>query len=132
MFWDLWDPGTFGILEPSNHPALSSSTGSTAMRRRRWVATGVLAALVLAGCGAPQLGPDREAFKTVDALYTAVSLRDPAQLERCGSELKKLLDDGKLPEAAYRSLEGILVDAREARWEPARRRLRDFMLAQRP
>jgi hypothetical protein len=103
------------------------------MTRQRWagLAFGAVLAIV-AGCGAPQIGPDREAFKSIDALYTAVSLRDAAQLERCGAELKQLQAAGKLPEPAYRSLEGILADARSANWGPARQHLRDFMLAQRP
>ena len=77
------------------------------------------------------MGPDREAFQTVDALYTAVSLRDLPQLERCGKTLKQLQEEGKLPDAAYQSLESIVADAHAQRWEPAREHLRDFMLAQR-
>lgn len=102
------------------------------MTRQRIAAGLIGVALIVGGCGAPQIGPDEEAFKTVDALYTAVSAHDAPQLERCEADLKRLQSEGKLPEDAYRSLDSVVVDARARRWEPARQRLRDFMLAQRP
>lgn len=89
-------------------------------------------ALVLGGCGQPQLGPSPEAFKAVDALYTAVSVRDASQLDRCDTALKRFQSEGTLPDAASGSLSAIIAEARAGSWEPARQRLRDFMLAQRP
>ena len=82
------------------------------------------------GCGPPQIGADRDVFKNVDALYTAVSLRDPALLDRCAGKLRALRDAGKLPPAAGRSLEGIVAEARGGKWERAQSRLGDFMLGQ--
>lgn len=93
----------------------------------------VLGALLLAltgGCGAPRIGEAPEAFTAVDALYTAVSLRDTSQLDRCESNLRGLREAGKLPTDAADRLASITTEARAGQWEPARSRLRDFMLAQ--
>ncbi|MBX6314055.1 MAG: hypothetical protein IRY99_14235 [Isosphaeraceae bacterium] len=92
----------------------------------------VLAALAfVGGCGPPQIGADREAFKAVDALYTAVSLRDPQQLGRCEQALRDLHAAGKLPEAAHQRLEAIIAQARGGQWENAQGRLGEFMRGQR-
>ena len=86
----------------------------------------------LGGCGRPpQIGDDKAAFKAVDALFTAVSLRDPQLLERCDQTLRNLRVGGKLPEAAGTSLEAIVAEAREGKWESARDRLGNFMRGQR-
>src|SRR5262245_1035512 len=96
---------------------------------RRLAVLGAMAALAVIGCGSPQIGPDDEAFKTVDALYTAISLRDPAQTERCAKTLTALHDTGRLPDNAYRRLETIITRAHgdPSSWEKARVALRDFM-----
>jgi hypothetical protein len=103
------------------------------MRHRRSGALGLIAAVVLAaGCGrAPEMGPDRETFKTVDALYTAVSLRDTVQLDRCAATLEGLRAAERLPGRAHGALAGIIGVARQGEWESARQELRDFMLDQR-
>jgi hypothetical protein len=89
-------------------------------------------ALIIGGCGSqPQIGPDREAFKSVDALYTAISLRDPGLLDRCAARLGELAASGKLPEPAHRSLGEIIAEARSGRWEPSQEQLARFMEAQR-
>jgi hypothetical protein len=90
-----------------------------------------LLVLLLGGCGGPpQIGADRETFKTVDALYTAIGLRDAARVEQVGAKLKSLHDAGKLPDGAYRTLESIIEESREQKWEPALARLSRFMEGQ--
>ena len=92
---------------------------------------GLLVLLLLEGCGEPpQIGADRETFKAVDALYTAIGLRDAARVEQTGAKLKSLRDAGKLPGGAYRSLEPIIAESREQQWEPALGRLSRFMEGQ--
>jgi hypothetical protein len=89
-------------------------------------------AFTLGGCGRPaQIGKDRETFKAVDALYTAVSLRDPQLLQRCDQTLQSLRTSGKLAKAAHDSLESIVSEARAGKWEDAQSRLGDFMRGQR-
>src|SRR5882757_7688672 len=97
------------------------------------LATSLLAlALAAGGCGrAPQIGADKDSFKAVDALYTAVSLRDLQHLDRCAKALRDLKAEGKLPEAAGQSLDAIVAEAREGHWEQAQGRLGDFMRGQR-
>ena len=86
----------------------------------------------LSGCGGPdQIGGDKETFRAVDALYTAISLRDPMPLGRCEGNLHDLRAAGKLPEKAAATLETIIATAREGQWEEAQRRLGDFMRGQR-
>ena len=78
------------------------------------------------------MGPDREVFHTVDALYTGVSLRDSNQVDRCASTLETLKQAGKLPAPAGKTLARIIDQARDGDWEDSQSRLRKFMLAQRP
>ena len=100
---------------------------------RAWstIAAMLWAALV-AGCSAtPQMGPDREVFSTIDALFTAVSLREPSRVDRCAETLETLHDEGKLPGAAFEALEAIIDRAEDGDWESSQADLRRFMLAQR-
>jgi hypothetical protein len=92
----------------------------------------VLAGLValFSGCGEAQMGPDREAFKAVDALFTAVSLREPVQVARCATTLAELKDEGRLPDSAFEELSAIVERTKAGEWEPAQVRLREFMLGQ--
>ena len=97
---------------------------------RRCILFTVLIALGIGGCSPPQIGPDKATFKAVDALYTAVSLRELKYLERSEKALQELKAQGKLPESAARSLDAIIAEARGGDWEPAQRRLGDFMRGQ--
>ncbi|WP_240907367.1 hypothetical protein [Paludisphaera rhizosphaerae] len=87
--------------------------------------------LVLAGCGgASQIGADPDAFKAVDALYTAVSLREPDRVDRCVATLASLRDAGKIDGGPLEELEGIAAEAKSGSWEPAQSRLAQFMRGQ--
>jgi hypothetical protein len=100
-------------------------------------------ALGAAGCAAllaawlfwfrapPQMGADEEAFKCVDALFTAVTARDDRLLGQCEQRLGALKQAGKLPAEAATFLDGVIGRARAGRWESAADRLYNFMLAQR-
>src|SRR5437588_5108633 len=87
--------------------------------------------LALVGCGGPpQLGEDRDTFKAVDALYTAVSLRDLKLVGQCEAKLKGLHDASRIPEDVFSSLESIIAEAKDGKWEPAQERLSNFMEGQ--
>lgn len=104
----------------------------TSDRRARSALVAVVGALLIAGCGrAPQMGADPEVFTTVDALYTAVSIREPSQVDRCAATLAGLRDAGKLPESAHGDLDRVIAASRAGRWERAQSDLRRFMLGQR-
>ena len=86
----------------------------------------------LAGCGGPpQVTGDPEAFKEVDALYTAVTAKSPKLLDQCEQRLRDLRSQGKLSEPALRALEPIIARARKGDWRPAAEDLTTFMRGQR-
>ena len=85
----------------------------------------------IAGCGQPpQLGDEDEAFKSVDALYTAITSKRMQLVEHCATDLKKLKEAGKLTEAAFNSLDEIIGKARKDQWQPAAKDLIWFMKGQ--
>lgn len=104
--------------------------------RRRYLWVG-MAAVALAGVAAywfrppPQMGVDSGVFETVDALYTAVRLKDEGKVMACEQRLHAARDAGKLPAAAASHLDGVIGRARAGGWQAAAERLYDFMLAQR-
>ena len=104
-------------------------------RQPRSVVALVLIALcvsVICGCGGPpQIGADKEAFKAVDALYTAVSLRETKLVDQCEARLKDLREAGSLGDDASKALESIIVEAKGGGWEDALSRLDRFMEGQR-
>ena len=99
--------------------------------RRVLGAAAVAAVLAAAGCGKPaQIGSDEEVHKATDALFTAVTARDAAKLDRCATKLDELKAQGKLPEAAHETLSGIVTRARGGKWESAAERLYEFIKGQ--
>ena len=67
---------------------------SPVLRSAAALALALALAVAVGGCGPPEMGPDPEAFRAVDALYTAVSLRDPALLDQCAGSLAELHASG--------------------------------------
>lgn len=109
------------------------------MNRRARIGLTVLGILLLAGVGRvwfwrgapPQLLASDEVFRTVDALFTAVTARDAQRLAACQERLDRYKQHGVLPPAAARRLDQITSLARDGQWEPAARSLYDFMQGQR-
>ena len=95
------------------------------------VLTAALAALFVYLNRQPQMGGDEDVFRTVDALYTAVRMRDEARLAQCEKLLHSYREAGKLPKGSADYLDGIIAKAKSGKWEAATERLYDFMLAQR-
>jgi hypothetical protein len=77
------------------------------------------------------MGGDREAAKSVDALFTAVTARDDDLLDRCEERLRSHRDSGTLRPEAWYYLDGIIRQARAGSREAAAERLYGFMKAQR-
>jgi len=105
--------------------------------RRGWRAAGVVGLLlVLVGWFSwrgqpPQLGADREVFRTVDALFTAITARDERLLRDCAGRLRTHHADGKMPGEAWAYLGDVVATAEAGRWQPAAENLYAFMKAQR-
>jgi hypothetical protein len=78
----------------------------------------------------PQMGADEETFRSVDALFTAVTARDEKLLGQCEQRLQVLRATEKLPADAAHYLDGVVEQARTGRWENAARQLYDFMKKQ--
>ena len=79
----------------------------------------------------PQMGNDEEVFRTVDALFTAVTSRSPKLLDECDERLMRFREEGKMPEASANYVNGVIRQARSGKWEPAAKRLYEFMYGQR-
>lgn len=79
----------------------------------------------------PQLKADEQVFKTVDALFTALTSRDRARLEECERRLKAYQAEGKNSPAVAARLDAIVKQAHDGQWEPAAKELYDFMMGQR-
>ncbi len=79
----------------------------------------------------PQIGADKEAIQTVDALFTAFTSRNTARLAQCEEHLHALRDAGELPPNATDYLDGLIKTARGGNWRKAAQKLFDFMKAQR-
>ncbi|HVV99497.1 MAG TPA: hypothetical protein VHB77_04115 [Planctomycetaceae bacterium] len=104
--------------------------------RCRWL-LGVLALIVGLIClgwrlqSPPQLGHDEEVFQTVDALFTALTSRDPQRLDDCVQRLQFQRETGRLPVRAARSLDRVIAQAQRGEWRSAAEQLYRFILGQR-
>jgi hypothetical protein len=104
---------------------------------RRWVAAvcGVLlvvsVVLLMRHWGSPpQIGADGDVMKTVDALFTAMTTRDLARLDDCDRRLKSYHTAGRLPARPAQALAAMIQQARDGQWEPAAKRLYEFIYGQ--
>ena len=109
------------------------------MTSRNKIGLALLGALVLVGAGRlwlgfrsqPQLPPSDEVFKSVDALFTAVTSRDESRLAACEQRLQGYKEAGRLNKSAWKRLGGVIAQARAGGWDPAAHALYDFMQGQR-
>lgn len=110
--------------------------GPASRDRVAWIVLGVLAVggivlAILSLRSQPQMGADEDVFRTVDALFTAVTSRDEQRLGQCEQQLRAYQEAGKLPPEAAAALDSVIRSARSGRWESAAERLYDFMRDQR-
>jgi hypothetical protein len=79
----------------------------------------------------PQIGEDEDVFKTVDALFTAVTSRDEDRLADCEERLHASREEGRLADSPAHYLDGVIDQARAGQWDRAARQLYAFMYGQR-
>ena len=99
-------------------------------------AIAVLGVAMIFGIGvwlrpAPQIGSDPHVFKTVDALFTAITSHDRSRLDECEKRLHNYREAEHLPVKAATFLDQVILQARSGAWQPAARKLYDFILKQR-
>lgn len=100
-------------------------------RARRYISALLLVSAML-GCGRPaQMGPSEEVLSAVDALYTAIASRRMELLDKSTARIEELHASKELPDAAYKQLKSYADEAREGKWEPAIRKLHEFIRGQR-
>lgn len=100
------------------------------MKTRLYALTFMASVLSLPGCGEVQMGADPDVFKAVDALYTAVSLREAAKVDHCVTTLATIRDSGRLDRGPFDALDRIASEAKSGSWESAQTRLARFMRGQ--
>lgn len=115
-----------------------SANGPQDDHRRKWLVGGLgllavvfLFVMVWRMLPPPQMKTDEEVFKTVDALFTAVTSRDPVRLEECEKRLATYRAEGRTSEAVATKLDGIVKEARGGEWKPAAKKLYTFIMGQR-
>lgn len=79
----------------------------------------------------PQIGNDPEVFRTVDALFTAVTSKDEQRLSECEQRLQGYRQAGKLPADAADALDTVIQKARSGSWQKAAERLYAYIQGQR-
>jgi hypothetical protein len=79
----------------------------------------------------PQLPPHEEIFKTVDALFTAVTAHDRERLQACEQRLKVFNQLGDLPAPVWQRLQTIIASSHAGQWDSAAHALYSFMQGQR-
>jgi hypothetical protein len=95
----------------------------------------VLSLVVAARCwygyrSQPQLPASDEIYKTVDALFTAVTAHDSQRLASCQQRLESYKDRGSLSKSAAKRLDRIIALANSGDWTSAAHQLYDFIQAQ--
>jgi predicted negative regulator of RcsB-dependent stress response len=108
-----------------------SKTPANQTRSTRYYLFGILMALVLFGgyqlwryySRPPRLQASAEATKTLDALFTALTSRDSAQLAACMERIETHFSAGKLGYNATAELRYCNELANAGSWEQAAKRL---------
>ncbi|MEO2088345.1 MAG: hypothetical protein ABGY75_02470 [Gemmataceae bacterium] len=78
----------------------------------------VLLVGALGGCGKPTEDA-RQNRRLVDALLTAVTVRNPKEMEKCKGLLDKRRADGVLSESSHQRLLEIFAQAKSGKWSEA-------------
>lgn len=102
-------------------------------RSERWLlALALSAGLFASGCAdTPQLGSDEASWTTADALWTAITAKNPAMVEDCAKRIRKLETSGKLAPETAAALQALIQQARDGDWDTARGELKTFVQGQR-
>jgi hypothetical protein len=78
-----------------------------------------MAAMVLAGCSGEPSERELKNRRELEALLTAVSLKNKKELDRDARRIEERRASGELSEAPYRALQAIIEKARAGDWGAA-------------
>jgi hypothetical protein len=96
------------------------------------VLAAVAACCLPLGCAdTPQLGSDEASWTTADALWTAITAKNPALVQACAEQIERLETAGRLAPDTAAALEKMIGEAREGDWDKARKHLKAFVQGQR-
>lgn len=85
----------------------------------------ILALLLAAGCGGPT-ETERENRKAFEFLLTAVSLKNPREVEKDATRIDDRHAAGQLSDAMHQKLKTIIEQARQGKWDEAERLAYEF------
>ncbi|HTQ39124.1 MAG TPA: hypothetical protein VMJ32_08845 [Pirellulales bacterium] len=89
-----------------------------------------IVALVWHRTSPPNVGSDKKVLQQVDALFTAVRVKDSRLLDRCATQLADLKAKGELPDDAATTLTQIVATAHSGDWQGATENLLWFIQGQ--
>lgn len=89
--------------------------------------------LIAVGCArTPQVIDDPDVYKSVDALWTAMTARKPELLEQVAVRLQKQHEERRLSAQGHARLLQIIARGRAQQWDDGLVQLRALIKAQRP
>jgi hypothetical protein len=86
----------------------------------------LIAATVLAGCSAEPSERELKNRRELEALLTAVSLKNKKELDRDARRIEDRHASGELSEAPYRTLQEIISKAQAGDWRAAEEQAYEF------
>lgn len=96
------------------------------------IALALVAGGLTLGCAeTPQLGSDEASWTTADALWTAITAKNPSLVQACAESIDRLENAGKLAPETAAALELLIQEARAGEWDNARNDLKAFVQGQR-
>jgi hypothetical protein len=106
-------------------PTRTNLRGNRRLILRRPMAWFVALILPLAGCGEPSIR-ERENRRELEALLTAVSLKNRKELDRDATRIDDRHAAGQLSDASYAELQAIVKKAQAGDWGAAEKQAYDF------
>ena len=82
--------------------------------------------LILGGCGGEPSEREVKNAQAFEALLTAVSLQDRAEVEKDAKIIEQRHTTGELSDARYQTLQAIILQARQKNWSSAEKLAYDF------
>jgi hypothetical protein len=113
------------VGERAGQPASIRATRRPPARPAR---SPIIAALVvaLAGCSGEPSERELKNRRELEALLTAVSLKNKKELEKDAGRIEDRHASGELSDAPYRSLQSIIKKARDGDWAAAEKQAYEF------